>query len=172
MTSFTDPVVSEINRKRIEFIASAYPDLEGLLFQITEGAYEDPYPESQAIIDREWPKYQNAFELMKRHWGMHWVGTAKQRTYMRADIGFVERMKQSIASARDIMPEMKLGVLTVCKAYLLTYLDQVLPKDMPFVDIESQSLWTVNGAPLHLFQRMKRRECVLVPRAYDDGLVA
>lgn len=172
LTSFTDPVVSEINRKRIEFITTAYPDIEGILFQITEGAYEDPHPESQAVIDREWPEYQEAYELMKRHWGKHWVGEEMQRKYMRSDIGFVERMKQTMTAAREIKPELKLGILTVCKAYLLTHLDQVLPKDVSFVDIEAQSLWTVDGAPLHLFKRMKGRECVLVPRAYDDGSCA
>lgn len=172
LTSFTDPVASEINRNRIESIVEAYPDIEGILFQITEGAYEDPYPDSQAIIDREWPKYQESFELLKKHWGKWWKGEETQRTFMRADIGFVERMQQSLAAAREIRPSLRLGVLTVCKAYLLTYLDQVLPKDMPFVDIESQSLWTVDGAPLHLFQRMKGRECVIVPRACDDGSLA
>jgi len=172
LTSCTDPVVSEINHNRIESIVKAYPDIEGIFFQITEGAYEDLYPDSQNIIDREWPKYREAYELLKKHWGKHWQGEATQRTYMRGDIGFVERMKQSLAAAREIKPDLRLGILTVCKAYLLTYLDKILPKDMPFVDIESQSLWTVDGAPLHLFQRMKGRECVLVPRAYDDGSVA
>jgi len=81
-------------------------------------------------------------------------------------------MRQSLAAARDIKPSLRLGVLTVCKAYLLTYLDRILPKDMPFVDIESQSLWTLDGAPLHLFQGMTGRECVIVPRAYDDGSLA
>jgi len=38
LTSFTDPVVSEINRNRIRSIVDAYPDMEGILFQITEGA--------------------------------------------------------------------------------------------------------------------------------------
>lgn len=172
LTSFTDPVVTDINRKRIEFITEAYPDIEGMLIQITEGAYEDPHPESQAVIDREWPKYQEAYSLMQKHWGNHWVGEKVQRTYMRADIGFVERMKRSLEAAREIAPNLKLGVLTVCKAYLLTHLHEVLPKDLAFVDIEAQSLWTVDGAPLHLFQRMKGRECVLVPRAYDDGSLA
>ena len=32
------------------------------------------------------------------------------------------------------------------RAALLTHLDQILPKDMPFVDIESGSLW--GGNPL------------------------
>ncbi len=172
LTSFTDPVVDEINRNRIENIVKNYRDIEGIFFQITEGAYEDPYPESQETINRLWLEYRESYELLKKHWGKWWQGEEKQRTYMRADIGFVERMKKSIAAAREIKPSLRLGVLTVCKAYLLTYLDRILPKEMPFVDIESQSLWTVDGAPLYLFRRMEGRECVPVPRAYDDGSLA
>lgn len=172
LTSFTDRVVDKINRNRIETIVKNYPDIEGIFFQITEGAYEDPYPDSQEIVNRLWPEYREAYELLKKHWGKWWKGEEKQRTYMRSDICFVERMKKSIDAAREVKPDLRLGVLTVCKAYLLTYLDKILPKDMPFVDIESQSLWTVDGAPLHLFQRMKGRECIPVARAYDDGSLA
>jgi hypothetical protein len=170
LVSFTDPVAHEINRRRIESIVEAYPDIEGILFQITEGFYDDPYPESKAVIEREWPNYAEAFALFKKHWGKWW--TEDPGVYHRADIGFVELLKKSIASAKEISPNLRLGVMTVCKAYLLTYLDKILPKDMPFVDIEAGSLWTPDGAPLHLFKRMKGRECVLVPRAYDDGSFA
>ncbi len=172
LTSFMDPVVTEINRDRVRSLVASYPDIEGILLQITEGAYEDPYPDSQALIDAEVPKYREAFELLQRHWGKWWRGEEVQRTYLRGDIGFVERMRRTLESIREIRPDLPVGVLTVCKAYLLTHLDRVLPKDMPFVDIESQSLWTLDGAPLHLFDRMAGRECVLVPRAYDDGSLA
>ncbi len=43
---------------------------------------------------------------------------------------------------------------------------------MVFADIESRSLWTKAGAPLHLFKDIKDRECVIIPRAYDDGSLA
>jgi len=172
LVSFTDPVVHEINRNRIANIIDSYPQLEGIFFQVTEGFYEDRYPESQAIIAREWDKYGEARNLLREHWGKWWVGEEKQDICIRADIGFVELMKQSAAVARELKPSLGLGVLTVCKAYLLTYLHEILPKDMPFIDIESQSLWTVDGAPLHLFQRMQGRQCALVPRAYDDGSLA
>lgn len=172
LVSFTDPVAHAINRNRIENIIASYPELEGIIFQITEGFYEDRYPESQAVIAREWENYSDALALMREHWGKHWVGVDRQNMAMRADIGFVELMKHSLEAAQALKPELKLGVLTVCKAYLLTHLHKILPKDIAFVDIESQSLWTVDGAPLHLFQQIEGRECALVPRAYDDGSFA
>jgi len=172
LVSFTDQVVHEINRNRIENIITSYPELEGIFFQITEGFYEDRHPESQAVIAEEWPRYQEALALLREYWGKWWVGEEIQETCIRADIGFVELLKHGLAAAKELKPDLPLGVLTVCKAYLLTHLHEVLPKDMPFVDIEAQSLWTVDGAPLHLFQRMRGRECALVPRAYDDGSLA
>ena len=172
LVSFTDPVAHEINKNRIENIIESYPELEGILFQITEGFYEDRYPESQAVIEREWENYAQPLAMMREHWGKHWVGTERQDMAMRSDIGFVELMKRSLEAAQSFNSHLKLGVLTVCKAHLLTHLHKILPKDVAFVDIESQSLWTVDGAPLHLFQQIKGRECALVPRAYDDGSFA
>jgi|GEM_PF-2600187 len=172
LVSFTDPVAHEINKNRIENIIESYPELEGILFQITEGFYEDRYPESQAVIEREWGNYAQPLAMMREHWGKHWVGIERQDMAIRSDIGFVELMKRSLEAAKSFNSHLKLGVLTVCKAYLLTHLHKILPKDIAFVDIESQSLWTVDGAPLHLFQQIVGRECALVPRAYDDGSFA
>ena len=172
LTSFTDPVVDVMNANRIKSILKAYPDIEGISLCITEGFYEDKYPESQAIINEEWPKYKKSFALLRKHWGKHWPGIEGQTTKMRADIGFVERVKTTIETAREIKADLPISVFTVCKAYLLTHLDKVLPDNIPFIDIESQSLWTLDGAPLHLFKQMKNRECVIVPRANDDGSFA
>ena len=47
-----------------------------------------------------------------------------------------------------------------------------LPADIRFADIESRSLWTVEGAPLHLFREMRGRQCAVIPRAVDDGSLA
>ena len=172
LVSFTDPVAHEINHNRIANIVESYPEIEGMLFQITEGHYEDKYPDSQEILGKERPNYEEARTLMREYYGKHWIGDEVQEMAIRADIGFVELMKKSLEAAKAVNPGLRLGILTVCKAYLLTYLDKILPKDMVFVDIESQSLWTHDGAPLHLFKRMEGRECVLVPRAYDDGSMA
>ncbi len=170
--SCTDPVATEINRARIEGVLRAYPDLEGIFLGIPEGFLNDPYPESRELIEREWENYAEALELQKKYWGKFWPGKEQQEAHIRADIAFVEVVKNTIRVAKEIQPSLKLGICTVCKAYLLTYLDKILPKDMPFVDIESRALWTLDGAPLHLFRRMKGRECAIIPRAVDDGSLA
>jgi hypothetical protein len=167
--SCTDPVVGPLNRARIEGIVEAYPDLEGILLGIPEGFFEDPYPETAALIEREWDRYAEALALQGEYWGTFWPGEERQKEHIRADIAFTEIVKTTIREAKDVKPDLRLGIFTVCKAYLLTRLHQILPLDMPFVDIESRALWTLEGAPLHLFRRMKGRDCAIVPRAVDDG---
>ncbi len=167
--SCTDPEVGPLNRTRIQGIVDAYPDLEGVLLSIPEGFFEDPYPETEALIDQEWGSYAEALDLQNQYWGKFWPGEEQQKAHIRADIAFTEIVKKTINEARAVAPDLKLGICTVCKAYLLTHLHEILPKDMPFVDIESRALWTLDGAPLHLFKRMKGRECSIVPRAVDDG---
>ena len=166
--SCTDPVLTELNRARIEGILKAYPDIEGIYLGIPEGFYDDPYPETEALIEREWDNYAEALEWQKKYWNT-WPGEELQKAHIRADIGFVEIVKNTIAVAKEIKPDLKLGIHTVCKAYLLPYLDKIFPKDMPFVDIESRALWTQGGAPLHLFKKIEGRECAIIPRAVDDG---
>jgi hypothetical protein len=172
LVSFNDPVVDEINRNRLKSIMESYPDAEGIFLGIPEGFYEDPYQDSQEFIKREWSKYREALELHKKYWGKFWPPRSLQESHIRADIGFVEIIKRTIKMAKEISPSVKLGVVCVCKAYLLSHLHEVLPKDVVFADIESRSLWTLDGAPLHLFKKMRGRECIIIPRAVDDGSLA
>jgi hypothetical protein len=87
---------------------------------------------------------------------------------LKTDIRFVEITRNAVRVAKEVKPDIRLGVLAVCKAPILTHLDKILPKDMPFVDIESGSLWgarftsSANGG----------RECAIMPRAVDDGSLA
>jgi len=158
LVSCTDPVVTEINRNRIQSLVKSYPEAEGIILNVPEGHYPDDYPETKELIKREWPNYAEVLRL------------TKNENALRANIGFVEVIKNTIRVAREVKPDIRLGISAVCKAALLTYLDQILPKDMPFVDIESGSLW--GGNPLHLFQRMTGRDCAIIPRAVDDGSLA
>jgi len=147
--------VTEINRNRIHSLVNSYPQVEGIILNVPEGHYPDTYPETQKLIEREWDNYSEVLKI------------TKNANALRANIGFVEVIKNTIRVAKEVKPDLRLGISAVCKAALLTHLDQILPKDMPFVDIESGSLW--GGNPLHLFQRMKGRQCAIVPRAVDDG---
>jgi len=56
LVSFSDPAVDEIDRNRLKNIMESYPNLGGIFFGIPEGFYEDPYPDSQEFVKKEWNK--------------------------------------------------------------------------------------------------------------------
>ncbi len=169
LVSCTDSAAKEINSARIKNIIDSYPGLEGLFVGIPEGFYEDPYEESREYIDSQMPGFKIALELQKNYWGDHWPGDELQKKHMEADIAFSKTAIEALDKAREYKPDIKLGLITVCKAYLLTKLHQTIPNEVAFCDIESRSLWTHGGAPLFLFRDMKGRECSIIPRITDDG---
>lgn len=170
--SCTDPAAREVNRERVRGLLDSYPDLAGLSLGIPEGFFDDPYPESQQLIERRFPEYGEALQLQQEYWGEFWKGRELQEAHIRADIAFTEILLDTVRSARELAPELPLAVTTVCKAYLLVKLHELLDREIEFLDIESSSLWTLGGAPLHLFQRMGGRSCAVIPRAVDDGSMA
>ncbi len=169
LVSCTDDMVKEINSARIRNIVESYPGLEGVFIGIPEGFYDDPYQLSQEYIECEFNHYRRALQLQEEYWGDHWPGKELQEKHIRADIGFSKVAVDTLDIARNMYPDLKLGLLTVCKAYVLPTLHRDLPKDITFCDIESRSLWTHGGAPLFLFNEMMGRECSIIPRVTDDG---
>ena len=169
LVSCSDPAAREINSVRIRNLMESYPGLEGLFVGIPEGFYEDPHEESRKYIKSQLDDYSDALDIQKKYWGDHWTGDELQQKHIEADIAFSKIAIDAIETARKYKPGIKLGLITVCKAYLLTKLHEILPKDIAFCDIESRSLWTHGGAPLFLFKGMKGRECSIIPRITDDG---
>ncbi|MFC1526484.1 hypothetical protein ACFL6X_06715 [Candidatus Latescibacterota bacterium] len=170
LVSAADPVVDQINQVRLQAIVDSYPELEGIFLGIPEGYYEDPYLDSRDLVEGKRPEYERAFQLHRQYWGKYWSDNQELlERHLRQDIGFAEILQRTVGIARQLDPGIRLGVITVCKAYLLTHLHTLLPPDIAFADIESRSLWTVEGAPLHLFREMEGRDCMIIPRAVDDG---
>ncbi len=169
LVSCTDSSAREINACRIKNMIESYPELEGIFIGIPEGFYEDPHDESREYIKSQLAGYEEALELQKKYWGDHWPGDELQRKHIEADIAFSKIAVETLNDAASIKPGIRLGLLTICKAYLLTKLHKIIPKDVAFCDIESRSLWTHAGAPLFLFKEMKGRECSIIPRITDDG---
>jgi len=169
--SCSDLVVTEINRNKLRNLVDAYPDAEGIMLHFPEGHYDDPYPEAKALVEREWANYAEVLRLMQEADPLKTDASRAQVTNkLQTDIRFVEIIRNAVRVAQEVKPDIRLGVLAICKAPILTHLDKSLPPAMPFVDIESGSLW--GGNPLPLFKRMKGRECAIIPRAVDDGSLA
>jgi hypothetical protein len=61
-----------------------------------------------------------------------------------------------------------MGMLGIGRGYALPLLDKMLPKDVPFTDMESSGVWTPAGVPMEDFGGMGERERTLEPRVDDD----
>lgn len=169
LVSCEDETAKKINQARIDNIMNSYNDLEGIYIGIPEGFFDDPHEVSRNYIKEHWDEYTQSFELQQKYWGDHWKGYEKQKKHMEADIAFSKITIEVIEYIREKYSDKKVGVSAICKSYLLTKLHNVLPNDVIFMDIESRSLWTHQGAPLFLFNKMEKRDNLLIPRVIDDG---
>ncbi|MBM3803528.1 MAG: hypothetical protein FJW26_14600 [Acidimicrobiia bacterium] len=77
---------------------------------------------------------------------------------------------RKVIEARDrVAPQAKVGVGGLGHGYLLPYLDKMLPKNVPFTDMESRGIWTAKGVPMQYFGGMGERERTVIPRIDDDS---
>src|SRR5439155_3749969 len=50
----------------------------------------------------------------------------------------------------------------------ISLFNKLLPKDVPFTDMESSGVWTPAGLPMQIFSAMGERERTIEPRVDDD----
>src|SRR5207247_5723653 len=76
---------------------------------------------------------------------------------------------QYLLKQRDaVRPQAKIGLMGVGRGYALPLFDRLLPKDVPFTDMESSGVWTPAGLPMEIFANMGDRERTIEPRVDDD----
>jgi hypothetical protein len=85
-----------------------------------------------------------------------------------SNIGYTDLFKFLMTKRDEIAPKVKMGVMGIGRGYTLPVLDKMLPKDVPFTDMESSGVWTPVGVPMEYFGGMESRERTLEPRVDDD----
>jgi hypothetical protein len=160
-----DPVNREIQVNRFKALLETYPEAEGYFF-----VYAEAYPE----LDIE--KYHDFFveqrpafhELRDRRWP--WVIDIAQSSdrVVDSNIGFTDLFKFLMSKRDEIAPKVKLGIMGIGRGYALPLLDTMLPKNVPFTDMESSGVWTPAGVPMEDFGGMGERERTFEPRIDDD----
>ncbi len=68
----------------------------------------------------------------------------------------------------EIAPKAKIGLMGIGRGYALPLYNRLLPKDVPFTDMESTGVWTPAGLPMEIFGGEGDRERTLEPRVDDD----
>jgi len=160
-----DPVNREIQVNRFRALVENYPEAEGYFFVFAEMYPELNNEKHHAFFVQQRPAFH---ELRDLHWP--WVIDITQSADQVVDSnsGFADLFKFLMAKREEIAPQAKMGLMAIGRGYALPVLDKMLPKDIPFTDMESSGVWTPGGVPMEDFGAMGDRERTLEPRVDDD----
>ena len=161
-----DPVNREIQVNRLKALVETYPEAEGFMLVFAELYPELDIPKYHDYLAGQRPQYHRILEL-RWPW-IDWGGGGNADKLLDSNIGFIDLFKFTMAKRDEIAPRVKLGMMGIGRGYTLPVLDKVLPKDVPFTDMESSGVWTPAGVPMSYFGGMGERERTIEPRVDDD----
>ena len=161
-----DPVNREIQVNRFKALVQTFPEAEGYMLVFAEMYPELDSPKHHEFFVSQRPAY---FQLRELRWPwIDWGGAGNADRLVDSNIGFVDLFKFMMAKRDEIAPQVKLGAMGIGRGYTLPLLDKMLPKDVPFTDMESSGVWTPAGVPMSYFGGMGDRERTIEPRVDDD----
>jgi hypothetical protein len=161
-----DPVNREIQVNRFKALVDTYPGAEGFMLVFAEMYPELDTPRHHDYFVSERPAY---FRILDLRWPwIDWGGGGGADRLLDSNIGFVDLFRFTMAKRDEIAPHVKLGAMGIGRGYILPVLDTILPKNVPFTDMESSGVWTPAGVPMSYFGGMGDRERTIEPRVDDD----
>jgi len=160
-----DPVNREIQVNRFKALIETYPEAEGYFFVFAEDYPELNNDKHHAFFVGQRPAFH---ELRRLRWP--WVIDIAESSdrVVDSNIGYTDLFKFLMTKRDEMAPKVKMGVLGVGRGYALPVLDKMLPKNVPFTDMESSGVWTPAGIPMEDFGGMGDRERTLQIRVDDD----
>lgn len=161
-----DETCREIQANRLRALFSTYPDADGYFLVFPE-AYPDINTEKyRTFFNQMRPKF---FALRRLHWP--WIVDISHSADQVVDsnIGYFDLFQYLLNVRNQAAPKAKIGVMGIGRGYALPVLDKMLPKNIPFTDMESSGVWTPTGVPMQDFGGMGSRERTIEPRIDDDA---
>jgi len=160
-----DPINREIQTNRLQALFTTYPNADGYFLIFPEMYPEINTPRYRSFYERMRPAF---FQLRALRWP--WVvdiaGSSDQ--VVDSNIGYFDLFKYLLKQRDRIDPMAKIGLMGVGRGYALPVFDKMLPKDIPFTDLESSGIWTPSGIPMKDFGGMGSRERTIQVRVDDD----
>lgn len=164
-----DPVNREIQVNRLKAVAETYPGAEGVFLNFAE-LYPDLRSEKhRAYFEEKRPEF---YEL--RQLSLPWLTALASIYGVRveqvedANIGDFSLFEYLLQKRDELLPNLKLGLMTVGRGYALPFFHHRLPPNVPFASLESSGVWTMMGLPMSYFGGMGERERIIQPRVDDD----
>src|SRR3990172_11443885 len=161
-----DPVNRDIQVERLKALINTYPDAEGYYLVLAELYPELNTEKYRNFFAQERPKFHDIRQL--RFPWIEWGSGYSSDRLIDNNIGYFDLFKFLLNKSKEFAPQAKLGVLGIGRGYALPVLDKMLPKDIPFSDMESSGVWTPAGVPMQYFGGMGDRERILQQRIDDD----
>ncbi len=164
-----DPVNREIQVNRLKAVARAYPGAEGIFLNFAE-LYQDLNSEKhRSFFQQKRPEF---YEL--RQLSIPWLVAlgsiygVRVEQAVDANIADFDLFQFLLKQRDELLPDLKLGLMTVGRGYGLPFFHSRLPLNSPFASLESSGVWTMLGMPMNYFEGMRDRETILQPRVDDD----
>jgi hypothetical protein len=160
-----DDVNREIQVKRLKALVATYPEAEGYFLNVGEMYPELDNEKHRAFFDAMRPKY---FELRAARFPWVIDIPSDSDAIVDSNIGNFD-LFQYLLKQRDLVaPQAKIGLMGIGRGYALPLFNRMLPKDVPFTDMESTGMWTPSGVPMQIFGGEGDRERTIEPRVDDD----
>jgi Glycosyl hydrolase family 67 N-terminus len=160
-----DEVNREIQVNRLRALIETYPDVEGYFLVFNEAYFQLNSDKYRNFFSENRPKF---FDLRPARWP--WLIDIAQDTdrVVDSNIGYFDLFQYLLKARDQIAPKAKIGLMAIGRGYALPTFDKLLPRDIPFSDMESSGVWTPMGIPMEDFGGMGTRERTLEPRIDDD----
>ncbi|HUZ45264.1 MAG TPA: alpha-glucuronidase family glycosyl hydrolase [Terriglobia bacterium] len=160
-----DPTNREIQTNRLRALFASYPNADGYFLIFPEMYPEINTPKYRAFYQRMRPAF---FQLRALRWP--WVVDIAGSSDLVVDsnAGTFDLFKYLLKQRDEIDPKAEIGLMGVGRGYALPVFDKMLPKDIPFTDLESSGIWTPTGIPMKDFGGMGSRERTIQVRIDDD----
>ncbi|MGH9452813.1 MAG: hypothetical protein ACRD2O_02455, partial [Terriglobia bacterium] len=161
-----DKKCREIQVNRLSALINTYPKADGYFLVFPEAYPEINTGEYRKFFEEMRPRF---FALRRLHWP--WIVDISHSADQVVDsnIGYFDLFQFLLNARNQIAPKAKIGLLGIGRGYALPVLDKMLPKDIPFTDMESSGVWTPTGIPMQDFGSMGNRERTIEPRIDDDA---
>lgn len=164
-----DPVNRDIQVNRLQAVAKAYPGAEGVFLNFAELYPDLKTGQHKKFFDEKRPEFYDLRQLslpwLTALGSIYGVRVEQAVDATIADFSLFEHLMQR---RDELLPNMKLGLMTVGRAYGLPFLHKRLPENVPFASLESSGVWTMLGMPMEYFRDMGERERIVQPRVDDD----
>ena len=142
------------------------PEAEGYYLTFSELYPKLESPKYRAFFEAKRPEF---FEIRRLRWP--WIGDIANDTgeVVDSNIALFDLFQYLLKQRDEFAPKAKIGVMGLGRGYTLPVFDKMLPKDIPFTDLESGGVWTPAGVPMQDFGNMGDRERTIEPRVDCDS---